>query len=497
MTNSDGVASPGAWTLGPQVGVNAMTASVAALPPITFSVLGTAGAATRLNLVSGAGQQDTTHGVLPLQLTVRATDANSNPVAGVAIVFAFTQGSGVLSPASPTDSTGQSSVTLTLGDSAGTYVVQATSGTLTGSPIVFSAEASWPLYHASSIAMGLTHTCAITLAQQLNCWGDNQDGDLGDGTATPRLSPTVAGGGLHFTTVSTRGVFSCGLASGAAYCWGDNSQAGIGDGTSTTRYVPTPVAGGLSFTEIGAGDDHACALTAAGDAYCWGTSQLGAVGDGTNANFRTSPVAVAGGLKFTALAAGSGHSCGVATGGVAYCWGMNRNGELGDGTETDRNVPTPVAGGLAFVSLTAGFGETCGVTTSGDAYCWGYNQGGKLGVGDTTDRAAPTKVAGGHTFSQLAAGSAEVCGITTDGSLFCWGEDYATGSGSASDLSITAPKPVVAPPGVTFSSVTAGDVGGCALSTSSVAYCWGVNVGGEVGDGTKTYRPSLVPVIPR
>ena len=497
VTNSAGVASPGGWTLGPRVGVNAMTASVAALPAITFSVLGTSGAATRLTLVSGAGQSDTTRSVLPLQLIVRATDSNDNPVAGVPIAFAFTQGSGVLSPASATDSTGQSSVTLTLGDSAGTYVVQATSGTLTGSPVTFSAVAAWPLYRVASISMGLTHTCAITPSQQLNCWGDNQDGELGDGTTTQRLSPTVAAGGLHFTRVSTLGVFSCGIASGAAYCWGDNSQSGIGDGTTTDRYIPTPVAGGLSFTEIGAGGDHSCALTAGGDAYCWGISQLGAVGDGTNANTRPSPVAVTGGLKFTALAIGSQHSCGLATGGVAYCWGRNPNGEVGDGTTTDRNAPTAVTGGLVFASLTAGAGDTCGVTASGDAYCWGDNRVGQLGVGNTTDQAAPTKVGGGYAFVQLAASSQLVCGITTNGSLYCWGEDTVTGGGPASNLPVTAPRPVVAPAGVTFSSVTTGDTGGCAVSTSSIAYCWGVNVRGEVGDGTTMYRQSLVAVIPK
>jgi alpha-tubulin suppressor-like RCC1 family protein len=89
------------------------------------------------------------------------------------------------------------------------------------------------------------------------------------------------------------------------------------------------------------------------------------------------------------IAGGLEHTCGVTTGGSAYCWGDNDHGQLGDGTTVDRTTPVPVANGLSFASLTAGGGHTCGLTTAGTAYCWGYNFAGQLGDGTTVDRTTP------------------------------------------------------------------------------------------------------------
>jgi alpha-tubulin suppressor-like RCC1 family protein len=495
VTNSAGVATVGEWKLGPHTGNNALSAGVAGALPATITVLSVPGAVAKLTLVTGDAQTDTTRAVLRAPLTVRATDAYDNPVRGIVVQFGLTQGTGTLSTPSPTDSLGQASAILTLGDSSGTYVVQAALAGLQGTAISFTGVITLPPYRATAISMGEAHTCAISLTQQMDCWGNNQHGELGDGTTTRRLTRVAVAGGLPFSSVSTSGTFSCGIASGTTYCWGDNTNAALGDGTTTDRFVPTPVTGDVAFTALSVGADHSCALTSAGAAYCWGLSQVGAVGDGTNANSRPTPVAVAGGLRFNKLASGYQHSCGIATSGVTYCWGRNSNGELGDGTTTDRNAPTIVSGGIAFTTLAAGASDTCGITADGDAYCWGSNVQGQLGIGNRIDQLAPARVAGGYAFAKLSAGSGVVCGITTTGSLYCWGADIKTGGGSSSDLSIIAPRRVIAPAGAVFTAVTAGDTGGCALATNSFVYCWGVNTSGEVGDGTTMYRLTLVPVV--
>src|SRR5438093_9846733 len=165
------------------------------------------------------------------------------------------------------------------------------------------------------------------------------------------------------------------------------------------------MAAGVSVTgvsaQVDAGGFHSCALTAAGQAFCWGNNR-GQLGDGTPFD-RLVPTAVAGGLTFAALSAGDGASCGLTPTGAAYCWGFNNSGQLGDGTTTDRLSPTPVAGGLTFAMLSAGNnaagGHTCGVTTSGATYCWGRNANGQLGDGTTTDRLVPTPIAGGVAFA--------------------------------------------------------------------------------------------------
>ena len=118
---------------------------------------------------------------------------------------------------------------------------------------------------------------------------------------------------------------------------------------------------------------------------------FGQLGDGTNTD-STVPVAVAGGLTFQSVSAGSIHSCGVTTAGIAYCWGDNEDWQLGDGTNMDSTVPVALAGGLTFQSVSAGYEHSCGMTTAGAAYCWGYNGRGRLGDGTNTDSNVPVLV---------------------------------------------------------------------------------------------------------
>src|SRR5205807_268421 len=168
-----------------------------------------------------------------------------------------------------------------------------------------------------------------------------------------------------------------------------------GAGNRSTRLTVTVSPSGISdIASVDAGGLHSCALRASGVAYCWGDNSNGELGDGTTTN-RLVPMPVAGGLTFISLSAGAHYTCGVATSGAAYCWGNNGDGQLGDDTTTQRLVPTAVAGGLTFASVTAGAHYTCAVTTSGAAYCWGYNGYGQLGDGTTTARLVPTTVAGG------------------------------------------------------------------------------------------------------
>src|SRR5438309_3172913 len=94
-------------------------------------------------------------------------------------------------------------------------------------------------------------------------------------------------------------------------------------------------------------------------------------------------------LSFTDVSAGGGHTCGVITAGVAYCWGNNGSGGLGDGTTTDRMSPVAVLGGLSFAAVSAGGSGSCGVRTGGAAYCWGLNSCGQVGEGTVTGQGGP------------------------------------------------------------------------------------------------------------
>lgn len=270
------------------------------------------------------------------------------------------------------------------------------------------------------------HTCGLTPAGAAYCWGRNFTGRPGAGTPPwgHVLTPAPVVGDLTFAAIHVGGWFLCGLTPGGeAYCWGQNDQGSVGDGTTMDRRVPVPVAGGHRFAALTTGGLHACGITLQGAGYCWGRNQVGALGDGTTIG-RSEPVAVSGGLVFKSLSAGVGLTCGVASDGVAYCWGENYRGALGDGTETDRLEPTPVAGGLRFQSVQAGGLNSCGLAVDGRAYCWGDNASGKLGRPrrELPMSTVPVLVTDALRFRWLAVDGA-ACGEAMDGIVYCWGSN--------------------------------------------------------------------------
>jgi hypothetical protein len=135
---------------------------------------------------------------------------------------------------------------------------------------------------------------------------------------------------------------------------------------------------GFTFSSVSAGDFFSCGVTIDGGA-CWGNGRRGQLGNGTTEEFSFSPVAIAGGLTFDSISVAADHACGLASGGEAYCWGYNPEGQIGVGSTTARTAPTPVSGGLEFTAVSAGALHSCGLAADGPAYCWGGNAKGQLG----------------------------------------------------------------------------------------------------------------------
>ena len=308
-------------------------------------------------------------------------------------------------------------------------------------------------------------------------------------------------------TITTGQEHSCGVTErNTAYCWGYNGVGELGDGTTTQRLTPTPVAGGLTFTQVSvsAGGRHTCGLTTAGEAYCWGWNTFGQLGDGTTTTAaQIVPKVVSGGLSFTQISAGKEHTCALSATGAAYCWGSNYSGQLGDGTFVVHKTPTAITGGLVFQQISAGGTHTCGVTTSGEAYCWGNHIDGQVGDGtDSWDgrvsninnpRPIPTAVAGDLTFAQVSAGWEHTCGVTTTGEAYCWGSNIGRQLGDGTQQRKVAPSAVVG--GRTYSQISAGRSHTCGVTTSGTASCWGYNYYGQLGEGWYTdHVPQSVPV---
>lgn len=245
---------------------------------------------------------------------------------------------------------------------------------------------------------GDLHVCGVTTSGQVYCWGSNDSGELGrPASVVGQPTPVLVPGNREFTKVSAGGSHTCGVTvSSVVYCWGDNSDGQLGDGTTTSRSIPAPVYGRPKFKQVSAAGTHTCALTIDDRAFCWGKNNVGQLGDATVAVRRLIPRAVVGDHRFQGLSAGGAQNCAADLSGHAYCWGLNSFGQLGDGTARNiRRRPIAVHGGLLFKVVNTDHQHTCGVT-GGKVYCWGSNAFGALGDGTTVDHALPTPVVGGN-----------------------------------------------------------------------------------------------------
>lgn len=225
--------------------------------------------------------------------------------------------------------------------------------------------------------------------------------------------------------------------------------------------VTGPVPGDFVYASVSAGKTHACAITETGLAYCWGANDEGQLGDGTQTD-QYLPVLVAGTSRFTEISAGQSHTCALDANGLAYCWGANWNGQLGDETTERRLGPVPVTGDLTFESIHAGRAHTCGLTPSGKAYCWGTVLEGEL-----VYPSSPFPSNHDMTFQQLDSQYSLICGLTEEEQLYCWGGIFATDY--LLDWTVF---PVLIDDGMAGYSITVGRGDVCGLSPTGEIVCW-------------------------
>src|SRR4051812_14872163 len=279
------------------------------------------------------------------------------------------------------------------------FVGQLGDGTIGGGSAVPKAVQN--LSNVVALASGGFHNCVILSDRTVECWGRNQDGQLGNGNNTTDAgTPQPVSGLTGVVALASGGYYTCALLTDASgRCWGRNDRGQVGDGTTTSRTTPVVVSGLTNAVQLSAGLYHTCALLTDGTVQCWGQNDSGQIG-GTMV-FSSVPVTVTGISNATAVSAGVFHTCALLSDGTVRCWGQNGNGQLGNGTTTNSSSPVGV-NGLSHVIRVTGAGlHTCAILSSQAMQCWGYNVYGQLGNGNTTDSPVPVPVAGtgGVTWS--------------------------------------------------------------------------------------------------
>lgn len=356
----------------------------------------------------------------------------------------------------------------------------------------------------SAVSVRSAHGCAIATSGQGYCWGSNRQGQLGDGTLVDRLSPTpiALGESLDQVAVSSEGSHSCAVTTaGQGYCWGWNDFGQLGDSTGARRLVPTPIAAGtMTWTEITTGLNHSCGVAADGLAYCWGENTQGQLGDGSGQH-QNWPSPVAGGHEFVSIAAANRATCGLRADGAIYCWGRNFSwafgdwGGVGDGTDVQRDTPVEVGAGIGFKTISGGgVGLFCALAVDDTAWCWVDGHRGKVGDGQGSYHNTPFAVLGGNTYQEVVAGPTHACGVTGQGTVLCWGENGWGQLGTGTRADQFSPQPAAG--GLPLTSISPGSQSSCGVDGAGQLYCWGWRQDARTGEGFGARQLYPVPVGP-
>ncbi|WP_413462855.1 Ig-like domain repeat protein, partial [Salinispora arenicola] len=339
-------------------------------------------------------------------------------------------------------------------------------------------------------------------------WGNNSDGELGDGTNNGSSTPIAVDLPADTTITAIAAGTAYGLAltsAGTVLAWGDNSAGQLGDGTTTDSSTPVTVdlPAGTTITAVAAGDRHSLALTSTGTMLAWGENFIGQLGDGTTTR-RSTPVAVdlPAGTTVTAVAAGDRHSLALTSADTVLAWGDNSAGQLGDGTTTDSSTPVTVdlPAGTTITTVAAGAYHSLALTSADTMLAWGYNIFGQLGDGTTTDRDTPVAVdlPAGTTITTVAGGARHTLAMTSAGTMLAWGHNNFGQLGDGTTTDRSTPVAVDLPADTTITTTTttvaAGAFHSLAVTSAGTMLAWGYNALGQLGDGTTTHRSAPVAV---
>ncbi len=353
-----------------------------------------------------------------------------------------------------------------------------------------------PLEPVVSAAAADNHTCAIN-ADHTWCWGNNQFGQLGDGSFRSSRRPVQVrdedGQPLQLDKIATAMNASCGIDNdGAVWCWGADTNNRLLNGDEA-GHAATPITIALDApaVDLAMGANHSCVALNDGQVYCWGANYAGQFGDGTRDTppaDATSPVRMPSVTDVVEVACGYQSTCARTATGDVWCAGTNHSNEFGD-------IPGSASAQQLSLSgvdqLIAGYYNTC-VLQSGRVSCVGPNWSGQIGDGTRNEATTFTPAALEADVIALGCSTYSCCALTTDRAAYCWGDN------NWSQLNVETVGRVMTPERnrqQPIASFTLGQQHACYIDTDGAIQCVGNNQSGQLGDGRATQATAPIRVL--
>ena len=297
-----------------------------------------------------------------------------------------------------------------------------------------------------SVSAGGIHSAAIRSDGSLWAWGNNFEDQLGNNAIfrrfafipniddrLPRMDPEQIGADRNWASVSAGALHTVATRTdGSLWAWGNNAEGQLGDGTQQRRRSPTRIGTDTGWRSVSAGALHTVAIRADGSLWAWGDNEAGQLGDGTTTS-RRSPARIGRDYNWAFVSAGVLHTVAIRTDGTLWAWGANESAQLGNGTSISQPAPVQIGTATNWTFVSAGGFHSVGIKADGSLWTWGSNEDGRTGIGITVREAPfPVRIGEYYDWVSAAAGGAHTIAVKADGSIWAWGNN---GEGQLGDAS--------------------------------------------------------------
>ncbi len=385
-------------------------------------------------------------------------------------------------------------------------------------PIDITANFNLKNDKIASISAGYSHSMALSEQGRIYVWGNNDDGQFGDGSTKGSYTPIDITLSINIKNDNVKEVIASRsnsmiiTSSGVLYVVGTNQlgQCGINASLIITNPQRVKIQEEIIMSR---GVSHNMALTKSGEVYTWGDNRYGQLGDGTQTN-STIPKDITSSFnlindKIIKVSTGEVNSMALSEKGRIYIWGDNSNGQLGDGTQTNSTIPKDITSSFNLVNdkiveISSGNFYSMVLSEKGSVFTWGINGTGQLGNGTHYDIYIPVDITPNFNLSndkivKIAAGNFHSMALSEKGSIFTWGNNQfgQLGIGVTSDIAfrVTTPQNIT----LNFSlendkikEISVGFVHSMVLTEKGKIYSWGNNLSGQLVDGTT--NNSILPI---